>query len=138
MSDGVRAFLVHDYQTNPLGVKLDIGQEVEPDDGGNFSVAIRVRVPIDKIVLLQRPDFYEGRLRLYFGALDEEGRDAPLQELPFELRIPESSLEMARKDQMVRVINVTMRQGSHKLVVAVRDEFGEERSFVGRWLTVGG
>jgi VWFA-related protein len=137
ISDGLRAFLVHNYQTNPLGVTLEVGQEAEPDANGYISVAIQVRVPIASIVLLPRPDFYEGRLRLYFGALDEEGRDAPPQQLPFELRIPHSSLEMAQKDQMVRVINATMRPGSHKLVVAVRDEIGEERSFVGRWLKVG-
>ncbi len=137
IADGIKAFLVHDYQTNPLGVTIEVGEAASPDLNGFFDVAVRVRVPIGKIVLLPRPDFREGRLRLYFGALDEQGRDAPLQELPFELRIPESSVEIARQDEMVRVINATMRPGSHKLVVAVRDEIGDERSFVGRWLTVG-
>jgi len=136
IADGVKAYLVHGYETNPLGVTLAVDQQADPQADGLVDVAISVRVPIDNIVLLPRQGFFEGRLRLYFGAVDEEGRDAPLQELPFELRIPESSLEIARKDSMERVINATMRPGSQKLVVAVRDEIGEQRSFVGRWLTI--
>lgn len=136
MADGVRAFLVHGYETNPLGVRLEIGEPGAPDRDGFVDVPIRVSVPIANIVLLPRSEFFEGRLRLYFGAVDEDGRDAPLRELPFELRIPASSVDIARKDEMARVISATMRPGSHKLVVAVRDEFGEERSIVGRWLTI--
>ncbi len=88
-------------------------------------------------MLLPQADFHVGRLRLYFGAVDEKGRDADLQELPFELRIPASSVEVARQDEVVRVINATMRPGTQKLVVAVRDEISEERSIVGRYVRVG-
>ena len=137
VSDGVRAFLVHGYETNPLDVKLDVGEQGPRDADGFVNVAIRVRVPIERIALLPRQEFHEGRLRLYFSAADPEGRDAPLQELPFELRVPDSSVEAAKQDEMVRVINATMRPGAHKLVVAVRDEITGEQSFVGRWLTVG-
>jgi VWFA-related protein len=136
MQDGIKAFLVHGYQTNPLGVTVDVGEQSAGSDG-LIAVPVRVRVPIERIVLLPRGEFYEGRLRLYFGAADEEGRDAPLQELPFELRIPKASLEMARRDEMARVIDATMRPGPHKLVVVVRDELGAERAIVGRNVDVG-
>jgi hypothetical protein len=89
------------------------------------------------VVLLPRGEFYEGRVRLYFGATDEDGREAPLQELPLELRIPESSIELARQDEVARVVETTMRPGPHKLVVAVRDEISEDRSVVGRFVMVG-
>ena len=136
MSDGVTTFLVHGYETNPLGVAIDLGQQ-SPGEDGFIDVAIRVRVPMDKLVLLPGTDYFVGRLRLYFGAVDEEGRDAELQELPFELRIPAGSIEVARKDEVVRVINATMRPGTQRLVVAVRDEISEERSIVGRYVRVG-
>ena len=137
INDGARAFLVHGYETNPLGVSIEVGRQSLADDEMT-AVPIRVRIPMSKIVLLPRSDHFEGRLKLYFSAVAESGRDAPLQELPLDLRIPRSSIEFARKDDVVRVIDATMRPGPHKLVVAVRDEIGEERSVVGRHLTVAG
>ena len=136
MSDAVTSFLVHGYQTNPHGVVIELGPQ-SPEEDGFVNVAIRVRVPMEKLVLLPRGDVYVGRLRLYFGAADEEGRDAELQELPFELRIPASSVEAAKRDEVVRVINATMRPGTQRLVIAVRDEISEERSVVGRYVRVG-
>ena len=136
VSDGVQAYLMHGYQRNPLGVEIDLGPQT-PGDDGRMSVAIRVRVPIAKLVLLPQGDFYVGRMRLYFGATDEKGRDAELQELPFELRIPSESIEMAKQDEVSRIINATMRKGRQNLVIAVRDEVSDERSVVGRFVRVG-
>ena len=136
MQDSINAFLVHDYATNPLGVSLDVGEQT-PGTRGNFHVQVRVRIPLEKIVLLPRGESYEARLSIYFGATDEKGREAPMQDLPLSLRIPASSVEMARRDEVARVIEATMRPGPHKVVVGVRDEIGEERSVVGRLLAVG-
>ena len=60
-----------------------------------------------------------------------------MQELPLDLRIPESAIDLARQDEVARVIDATMRPGAHKLVVAVRDEISEDRSVVGRFVMVG-
>ncbi len=137
LSDGVTSYLVHGYQTNPLGVEIDIGEQ-SPGEDDYVNVAIRIRVPMERLVLLPQGDFHVGRLRLYFGAIDEKGRDADLQELPFELRIPASAIEVARQDEVARVINATMRKGRQKLVIAVRDEVSEEKSIVGRYVLVSG
>lgn len=135
IADSTRTFLVHGYETNPLGVSFTLGQQSDAGEGMT-SVQVRVRVPMERIVLIPRSEFYEGRLMLYFGAIDEAGRDAPLQELPLVLRIPHSAIEQARRDDVLRVVDATMRPGSHKIVVAVRDELGDQRSVLGRFLTV--
>lgn len=136
IADSTRAFLVHGYETNPLGVSIDVGEPV-PVSEHMANLPIQVRVPVRQIVLLPRGAFYEGRLRLYFGAADEEGRDAPMQELPFELRIPPSSLEHAQQDEVSRVIEAKIRTGPHKIVIVVLDEFSEQRSVVGHYVTIG-
>jgi VWFA-related protein len=136
IEDSTRAFLIHGYETNPLGVSIDLG-EPQPTDDGMASIPIRVRVPVARIVLMPRGAYYEGRLKLYFGASDETGRDAVLQELPFEIRIPESSLEMAKQDEVARVIEAKIRPGPHQVVVVVLDEVSQERSVLGRFVTVG-
>ncbi len=135
ISDAMGSFLVHGYESNPLGVSIDVGQQI-PDDDGMVAVAIRVRIPLAKVVLLPRPGRHEGRLSVYLTVADAKGRQAPRQELPLELRIPDESLETALADEVTRVINATMRPGDHTLVVAVRDEISEERSVVGRYVTV--
>ena len=136
LENSIQAFLVHGYETNPLAVSVDLGAQ-SPTTDGNILVPVRIRIPMGNVVLLPRGEIYEGRLRLYFGATDEDGRDAPMQELPLNLRIPESSIDLARQDEVARVIDATMRPGVHKLVVAVRDEISEDRSVVGRFVMVG-
>ena len=135
ISDAMASYIVHGYQSNPLDVRVEIGQQI-PDDDGMVDVAIRVRIPLAKIVLLPRPGRYEGRLSIYLTVADEKGRQSPRQTLPLELQIPEESLEMALADDATRVINATMRPGEARLVIAVRDEISEERSVVGSYITV--
>ena len=65
-----------------------------------------------------------------------EGRQAPRQDLPLAVRIPEESLEAALTDDVTRVINATMRPGEHRLVIGVRDEISEQRSVIGRYVVV--
>lgn len=135
ISDAMASHLVHGFESNPLGISVEIGQQI-PDEDGMVAVAIRVRIPLAKVVLLPRPGRHEGRLSVYFTVADEKGRKAPRQELPLELRIPDESLEMALADDVTRIINATMRPGDHRLVIAVRDEISEERSVIGKYFTV--
>ncbi len=137
VTDALTAYLVHDHESNPLGVTLEIGQQAS-DEEGYVAVQIAVRIPVASIVLLPRGESHEGLLTLYFAAVDERGRRSPQQEMPLQLRIPEESLELARADTVARVIEATMRPGPHKLVVGVRDELSGEQAVVGRRLTLGG
>jgi VWFA-related protein len=135
ISDAMASHIVHGYQSNPLNVRVEIGQQI-PDEDGMVDVAIRVRIPLAGVVLLPRPGRYEARLSIYLTVADKKGRQSPRQELPLELQIPEESLQMALEDDVTRVINATMRPGDHRLVIAVRDEISEERSVIGSYITV--
>jgi VWFA-related protein len=136
VQDAAKSYLIHGYESNPLGVTLELGPQSEAGDD-LVALAFEVRIPLEHVVLLPRGEHWEGRLHIYFGATDEEGREAPLAELPFDLRIPAESIEVARADRVARVIEATMRKGPHKLVVVVRDEIGAEKSVVGLSLRVG-
>lgn len=135
MEDAVAAFFVHGYETNPLEATIDLGPQT-PEPEGTYAVAIRVRIPIGKITLIPRPGFHEGLVRLYFSAVDHEGKKAPTEEMPLELRIPDESVEIAMQDEVTRIINLTMRPGPHKIVVGVRDELSEVRSVIGSYVLV--
>ncbi len=135
IEDSVNAFFVHGYVTNPLGASLDLGPQT-PGSEGNRQVEIRVRVPIGKITMIPRPGFHEGRVRLYLSAVDEKGKKSALEEMPLELRVPEESMELAKRDEVSRIINLTMRPGPHRLVVGVRDEISEVRSIIGGFVMV--
>jgi VWFA-related protein len=135
IEDAVASYFVHGYTTNPLEAAIDLGPQIDNEDG-TWQVPIRVRFPMSKITLIPRPGFHQGQVRLYFAASDEAGAQSPLGEMPMELRIPDESLEMARQDEVARIIDLTMKPGPHRLVVGVRDEVSEVRSFIGTWLMV--
>ncbi len=135
IEDAVASYFVHGYTTNPLEAEIDLGSQIDNKDG-TWQVPIRVRFPMSKITLIPRSGFHQGQIRLYFAAIDEAGAQSPLGEMPMELRIPDESLEIARQDQVGRVIDLTMKPGPHRLVVGVRDEFSEIRSFIGAWMMV--
>jgi VWFA-related protein len=136
IADATNAHLVHGYESNPLGVEIELGAQQPSDDEGMVDVEIIVHVPMSELVFLPRPGFHEAQVRFYFGATDPEGATAELAEIPFELRIPDESIERARQDRLSRSIGATMRPGPHRVVVAVRDEIGQERSVVGRYVSV--
>jgi VWFA-related protein len=136
MEDAVNAFFVHGYQVNPHTASVDLGPQTRDSDG-NYDVAIRVRIPIEKITFVPRPGIQEAQLSLYFSAIDEKGSQAAVSEMPLELRIPDESMEVAMQDEVGRVINLTMKPGPHKFVVGIRDEISEVRSILGRYVMVG-
>ena len=135
MEDAVTAYFVHGYETNPLEAAIDLGPQT-PEPEGTYAVAIRVRVPIGKITLIPRPGFHEGLVRLYFSAVDDQGKKAPVAEMPLELRVPDESVDIAMQDEVSRIITLTMRPGPHKIVVGVRDELSEVRSVIGSYVMV--
>jgi VWFA-related protein len=137
MSDGVMAALHFDFESNPLGVVIERGEESARDDG-NFLVAIVVRIPIGKLVLVPQGDRQVARVRLFFAALDDQGGLSEVQEarVPIELSAAEAA-QIGNK-VMNYPVPLIMRRGAQKLAVGLRDELGQVSSFTVRTMRVGG
>ena len=136
MADGTTSMLLYGFNRNPLVVGLSFGAGSPYE--GHFMVPVKVEVPIGKIVLIPREDFHEGRVRIYFSALDDKGRMADVQEIPLDIRIPSQEVEQARQQVYSYQVDLQMRRGSQRIAVGVRDELGAVESFVSKSIDVTG
>ncbi len=137
MSDGTLSSLRYGFESNPLEVEFRLG-EPQSVEKGQYDVPFMVAIPLDKIVLVPRAEVHEARLKLYFGAVDERGDFSDIQEVELPLRIPADKLEEGARQYFPFQDKLRMREGGHRVVVGVWDEWGAAGSFVGRSLVVGG
>lgn len=136
MADKTTSTLMYGFESNPLSITLSFGDE-ELRENGNYVVPVRVSLPIGELELVEREDLHQGRVKLFFSAMDGEGRMSDLQEVPLEIKIPSSEIKNAVGQPYVYSVSLEMRGGSHRLAVAVRDEIGATESYVSRTVNVG-
>lgn len=136
MSDGTMAALTQRFETNPLGIKLDFGDET-PGERGQFLVPVKVSIPLGKLVLIPADDLHHAKLRLFVAALDNEGGMSDVQEVPVPIDIPAADVERAKGQFYLYSVNLVMRKGPHRVAVGLRDDVGGESSFITGVVQVG-
>jgi VWFA-related protein len=136
MNDGTYAALYYNFQSNPLDVELEFERGKRRNDGF-YLVPIRVRVPLGKLALVPREDTYEGRIRVWVGALDEHGT-SPIQQVPVPISIPADEIDHARQQDYVYSITLLLRSGEQKVAVGVRDDLAAETAFITRRVVLQG
>ena len=136
MADTTKAVLIHGYDQNPLGLRLDFGNAQSRDDG-YYLQEIVVRIPLGNLVLIQQADHYRAQTKLFLSALDHEGRESDVQEIPLPIEIPAAEYERALEHDFHYQVSLLMRSGLHQVAIGVRDELGAAVSFVRRPVNVG-
>lgn len=136
MSDSARSSLMYGFESNPLALELRFGQAVQADQG-TFDVPILVGIPLDKIVLIPQSELHEGRVRLYFGAMDEDGDMSDVQEVNLPIRIPKDQLDDPTGKYYPFQTQLRIRPGGHRVTVGVWDEIGAVGSFVTKSVDIG-
>jgi hypothetical protein len=120
-----------------MDLRVRLGQGAAADDD-QWEVPIAVGIRLDKIVLVDRDTFHEGRLKLYFGAMDEKGRISSVQEYPLPLKISNEDIAGTKEKLYVFQDKMRMRRGPHRVAVGLWDELAAEGSFVTESVMVGG
>jgi VWFA-related protein len=136
MSDATLATLYFGYEDNPLELTSELVRSERRSDG-HYNVSFAVRFPIGKLTLVPQGEALEARVRLFVGAMDDEGRKSDVQQIPLTLRIPSAEVDLARKQSYVYEITLVMREGAQKLALGLRDEISATASFISRHLDVG-
>ncbi len=129
MADRTQGTLLYGVEDNPMGFAVEVGLPVRLDDQLH-SVPIRVRIPLGKLVLLEREGKHHGRVTLQLAARDRQGRLAPVRSAAVPLAIPADRLEEARGKLYLYEIKMLMREGDHTVAVGLRDEIAQQTSFV--------
>ncbi len=137
MSERTRSSLRWGYGANPLGIGLSAGA-AQPHGDDTFAVPILFQIPLGKIALVPRGEIYEGRVRVYFSAMDEEGRMSDVQGDLVPIEISAADLETARGQHYAYRTELLMRRGRHRFGAGVRDEYGAVASFVTIGIDAGG
>lgn len=136
IADATTSTLMYGFERNPLSIEVKVGQGT-PGERGHFVMPIAIMVPLGKISLVPRDDFHQGRVKLYFTAMDGEGRTSDMQEVPIDIRIPNGEVDIARGKSYVYTVELQMRRGENRLAIAVRDEIGSTESLVSQFVLAG-
>ena len=134
MEDGTLSSLRYGYDNNPWGLVLRLGQP-QHSKKSQYNVPMLLAIPLGKVVMIPREGFYEGRLKVFFGAMDEAGDFSDVQEVNLPLKIPNEEFDPEKYYPLQDTL--LMKEGGNRLAVGVWDEIGAEGSFVVEGITVG-
>jgi hypothetical protein len=136
VQEGTLASLIYGAESNPLAVRLELGNE-ELLEKGKYRVPLLVRIPIGKVTFIPTQGLHRGSVRIVVGVIDEKGRISPLSQTPVPIDIPEADLATAVQQEFVYEVELIMRDGFQVVAVGVRDEVAGVTSFVRQSIRLG-
>ena len=113
---------------NPLEAALEFEAERPGSKKGEIEVSILVKVPMAKLVLLPQEHVHEGRLRVFVGARDTEGRVSDVTTVEAPIRIPNENLLTALGQVVGCRVTLVLRQGEHMIAASIWDDLGKADS----------
>jgi VWFA-related protein len=128
-AEAVVASLSYARADNPLQANLSVG-EPKPYDRENYSLPVRVSVPIGKLGLVPSGDQYEGQFFIYFVVRDAKGNQSDLQVQQQQLKIPAKEFAQAQRKDFYYDATLVVVPGPQKLAVAVRDSVSNLTSYL--------
>lgn len=136
LASRVQTVLLHGFVDNSLDARLDfVSSKLEKK--GRHLVILRLRIPFSKLVLLSQEGFWDGKLTLWVGTRDTEGRMAPVRSVDVPVRIPAPQEPEALPGAFVYDIRMQMAgKGEQTVAVGVRDDLGQTSSFLLKALQV--
>ncbi|HET9210283.1 MAG TPA: VWA domain-containing protein [Thermoanaerobaculia bacterium] len=136
MADRTLAALFHGFEENPLEVQIEIG-DLSPAGDGQYSVPVRLRIPLFKLAILNQDEIYRGKLRLLVATRDENGGASPVRQVEVPLNIPRKEVLSALGQYYLYTLTLKMKPGAQHVAVAVRDEIAATTSYLSRPVQVG-
>lgn len=110
---------------NSLGVELGLGRTTPVEkEKGLVDIPLTVKIPLANVVLVPGETHHEGRLLISLTTRDEQGRTAPVQRIAVPIRVPNEQILSVLEQSGGWSTTLRLRQGPHRVGVAVRDLFG--------------
>lgn len=121
MTDRTLASLLFDTGTNPLDVKVELG-ELQAENKNRFVVPVMVKIPLSKLVLVPQQNAHLGQVSVFIAVRDASGRMSDPQKIDVPVTIPNDQLLNAMTRTAGYMAQLRMRPGSQKIAIGVRDE----------------
>ncbi len=128
-AEAVVASLSYPRTDNPLQAGLSVG-DPKPYDRENYSLPVRISVPIGKLGLVPSGDRYEGQFFVYFVVRDAKGDQSDLQVQRQQVSIPAKDFDAAQRKDFYYDATLVVVPGGQKLSVAVRDAVSNLTSYL--------
>ncbi len=127
IADRVLSTLIHgpSQASNPLDLKIGVESQTPAErDITNFR--LRVRVPLDQLVLLADESVRRGLFTVFVAASGDHGQLTPVGQKDVPLRLPIESSER----EYVYAVEIPIRGAEGHVAIAVQDQLGGEISYV--------
>jgi VWFA-related protein len=134
--DRTLAALFFGNEENPLEVAIEVG-DVTPNAQGGYTVPVRLRIPLHKLLFQQTDEAYEGKLRLLVATQSGKGETSKVRQVLVPVHVPKDKALIAFGQFYVYELALTMAPGEQRVAVAVRDEGTALTSFLARGVRVG-
>lgn len=127
VEDQVISALMHGLSDNPLGVRVEIGEDRQVERGMSH-VRVRVSVPLDRIVLLPEDGSKRGLFSVFLAVRNSFDQVSPIGRKIVPVNVPLTPTE----DEFVYTVEVPVRGENGVIAVAVQDNLGAEVSYLAR------
>ncbi len=126
-SESVLASLFYPRDDNPLGIHVSMGQQKPYQD--NFTIPVRVAVPLGKLGLVPVGDHYEGIFFVYVVARDADEKQSDLAIQRQVVHVPAKDFRIAQGKDFYYDFSMTVGSGAQRIAIAVRDANTNQTSF---------
>ena len=135
VQDRVFSSLVTEIGDNPMELSLTAGSRV-PASADRWTAPLSLSFPLSRIALVPEGGDYVGRLVLFVGARQVDGRQSDMQRQEHEIRIPAAQIETAAGQRFSIDLQLLMGAGQHRVGIGVLDVVTRQASYERLILTV--
>lgn len=128
VQDRVFTSLVVDVDDNPMGLELTASTAM-PGSGTQWLVPIHLSIDLQKIALLEAGDELVGRVVVYIGARDDDGRNSEVLRQEHEIRLPREEYLAAGRERFGIDFRMILIEGRHRISVGVMDPITRQSSY---------
>lgn len=128
IQDRMLSLLVQDFEDNAMGLRLAFG-EPAPGEKRRWEVPLHVSCPAQSLTLVRQGGDYVGRVELFLGARDAEGRQSKPNRMEYEVRIPATMYDPAPDLRYGITIQLKVREQQHTVAVGLTDRVTLQTSY---------
>ena len=128
IQDRVFTSLVVDFDDNPMGLELS-GATPVAGSQTQWMVPMHLSIDLSKVALLTLGDDLVGRVVVFIGARDEEGRNTEVQRQEHEISVPRQEYLAAGRERFGIDFRLLLEEGRHRISVGVMDPITRQDSY---------
>ncbi|MEE4273774.1 MAG: VWA domain-containing protein [Thermoanaerobaculales bacterium] len=128
IQDRVFTSLVVDIDDDPMGLELT-AEAPAAGSGEQWMIPFHVSFDLNTIALMPVGDELIGRVVLYVGARDEDGRSSEVQRQEHEIRLPKDDYLAAGKERFGLDFRLLLTEGRQRIAVGLMDPITRQAAY---------